>query len=171
MLLSTDADPTKPIIHQQSVHNYGYDPVFFIFLVQCISYNLTVLFYWHYGNKASLNFNQMLIWRQTEMEKGNAYKNSRTNWECAQLLSKHNSETDTEKQIRKLSVSTINSNNPIILILHNFDLHLTLSGSTVLSFEIKLDLDWMSLIPGTQIISQGLIWLGQCWSEMVVFPR
>lgn len=43
-------------------------------------------------------------------------------------------------QNRKLSLSTINPNNPVIPIWHNYDLHLTLPNSIVLSFEINLDL-------------------------------
>lgn len=39
----------------------------------------------------------MLIWRQSKTEKGDAYKNSRTKWECAQFLSKYNPETDAKK--------------------------------------------------------------------------
>lgn len=38
----------------------------------------------------------MLIWRQSEIKR-DTYKNSGTNWEYAQLLSKYNSETDTQK--------------------------------------------------------------------------
>lgn len=70
-------------------------------------------------------------------------KTSGTNWECAQLLSGQNI---NQKQIQKntgwnaLSVSTINTNNSVIIILFNFDLHLALPDSLVLSFEIKWEL-------------------------------
>lgn len=95
--LPTDADPTTPIIHQQSVHSYGYDPVFFYTLGRVyIPQSHSSHFHWLYGNKAPLNFNQILIWMQNEMEK-DAYKNWGTNWECAQLLLRYNSETDIEK--------------------------------------------------------------------------
>lgn len=35
------------------------------------------------------------------MEMVDAYENSGSNWECAQLMPKYNSERDTEKQNRK----------------------------------------------------------------------
>lgn len=53
--------------------------------------------------------------------------------QCAQLLSKCNSENGYRKiQKRKLLVCTIIPNNPLNPILHNSDLHLALPDSLLL---------------------------------------
>lgn len=64
-----------------------------------------------------------------------------------------------QKQIlknRALLVSTINTNNSVIINLYNFHLHLALPDSLVLFFEINLELGQMSLTSEIKIISQGL---------------
>lgn len=110
-------------------------------------------FHWLYGNKAPLNFNEMLIWMQREW-KGRCIKKTQGLIENVLnfFLSKYKSETDIEKyRLKVLSISTINTHNSVILILYNFDLHLALSDSLVFSFEINLELSRMSPTPETKM--------------------
>lgn len=67
--LPTDADPTTPIIHQQSVHSYGYDPVFFLHSWQSV-----------YSTISQFSFS-LTLWQQgTSKFQSNANMNAKKKW-------------------------------------------------------------------------------------------